>query len=370
MAGCGVADFFRDKDNAEQPAPLVDFQPTLEVTEIWSKNIASGTDEQYLKLAPLIAGQRLYIVDNDGDVRAMDAGNGRKIWSRDADIKITGGPGYGENTILIGSNEGIVVSYEADSGTEMWRTAVSSEILSPPLRSQDIVIVRTIDGKIFGLNGDDGSRLWIYDRSTPPLSLRGTSAPVIVDGVLIAGFDGGKLVVLELKTGKLIWEVRIATARGRSELERMVDIDSEPLVINGVVYVATFQGNIAAVEIETARILWTREISSYAGFCADSGNLYITDDKSHIWAFDRYTGASLWKQDKLQARAATGPACIGEYIVVGDLEGYLHWISASSGEFAARTRLDNERIITAPIVVEDTLYAYDSDGSVGAYKYQ
>ncbi|MFQ5659994.1 MAG: outer membrane protein assembly factor BamB [Gammaproteobacteria bacterium] len=374
VTGCSVvnsvSNYFASEDNAEPPAPLITFRQQLSVVKLWSKKTGSGTDKQYLKLAPIIARQRLYIADADGRLKAMDAINGGSIWSLDTDINITGGPGFGENTTLVGGNEGDVIAYNSDSGKKIWESTVSSEILSPPQRSENVVIVRTIDGKVFALNGTDGERLWIYDRSVPALTLRGTATPVITDGVVIAGFDGGRLAALELHTGKLLWETRITTARGSSELERMVDIDSTPLVIDGVIYVATFQGHVAAVQLETGRILWTRDISSYAGLAVDTKYIYVTDDDSHIQAYDRFTGTSLWKQKKLHARNVTAPAGIGDYLVVGDLEGYLHWMSKASGKFVARTRVSDERIIVSPITAGKFLYAYCSDGTLAAYTYR
>lgn len=375
LGGCTIAQSVSNyisggEDNAEPPAPLVEFRQKLNVITLWSKNTGRGADNQYLKLAPVIVNQRLYIASSDGELSAIDATNGQSIWSFDTDINITGGPGFGENTILVGTDEGEVVSYTADSGKEIWRAQVSSEILSPPQRAEGIVIVRTLDGKLFALNGDDGKRLWIYDRTVPSLTLRGTSTPVINNGVVIAGFDGGRLAALELHTGKLMWEARIATAKGRSELDRMVDIDSEPLIIEGVIYVTSFQGNMTAVQLETGRILWTRDISSYAGFSADEKNIYVTDANSYIWAFDRFSGTSVWKQEKLKSRAITAPASIGDYIVVGDFEGYLHWMSKFSGDFVARTKLSNKRIIVAPVVVGKLLYAVGSRGKLVAYSYR
>ncbi|MCZ6525341.1 MAG: outer membrane protein assembly factor BamB [Gammaproteobacteria bacterium] len=375
LGGCTVTQSISNyisggDDNAEPPAPLVEFKQRLNVIKLWSRNTGSGAGKQYLKLAPIIANQQLYIASSDGDLSAIDATNGQAVWSFDTDINITGGPGFGENTILVGNDEGEVVSYAADSGKEIWRAKVSSEILSAPQRAEGIVIVRTLDGKLFALDGDNGKRLWIYDRTVPSLTLRGTSTPIINNGVVIAGFDGGRLAALELRTGRLMWEARITTAKGRSELDRMVDIDSEPLIIEGVIYVVSFQGNMAAVQLETGRILWTRDISSYAGFGADEKYIYVTDDSSHIWAFDRFSGNTMWKQEKLQSRTITAPASIGDYIVVGDFEGYLHWMSKSSGNFVARTNLSNKRIIVAPVVVGKVLYAVGSSGKLVAYSYR
>jgi outer membrane protein assembly factor BamB len=375
LSACGVTDtvteFFKsDSDNAEPPAELIEFKQRLNVVKLWSENAGSGTDKQYLKLAPVVANQRLYVADADGRIEARDATNGNKLWSIDADARITGGPGFGENTVLIGTGEGVTIAYSADDGEELWRTTVSSEILSPPQKAHNTVVVRTGDGKIFGLSGNTGKRLWIYDRTVPSLTLRGTSTPTIDGELVIAGFDGGRMAALDVRTGKLIWEASVATARGRSELERMVDIDSTPLVVDGVIYIATFQGHLSAMQAETGRVLWDRDISSYAGFGADEQTIYVTDDKSHIWAFDRFTSTSAWKQEKLHLRSITAPASIGDYIVVGDFEGYLHWMSKSSGKFVARNKLCGKRIITPPLVVGKILYGYCSDGTLTAFSYR
>ncbi len=375
LGACGVTDSITeyikgDSDNAEPPAELIEFKQRLNVIELWSRNTGSGTDKQYLKLAPVVSNQRLYIADADGRIQAMDATNGNKVWSIDADARITGGPGFGENSVLIGTSEAETIAYSAEDGEELWRSIVSSEILSAPQKKHNTVVVRTGDGKIFGLSGSNGKRLWIYDRTVPSLTLRGTSNPVIDGDLVIAGFDGGRMAALEVRTGKLIWEAPVATARGRSELERMVDIDSTPLVVEGVIYIATFQGHLSAMQAETGRVLWDRDISSYAGFDADQQNIYVTGDKSHILVFDRFTSTSVWKQEKLHLRSITAPASIGDYIVVGDFEGYLHWMSKSSGKFVARTRLCSDRIISAPLVVGKILYGFCSNGTLTAYSYR
>ena len=391
LSGCAatekVTSYFKGgSDNAEPPNPLVEFRPLINVIELWKKDNGVGTDEQYLKLAPVVVNQRLYVVDSVGSVGAVDAINGKRLWQkkiaasasvdgksgwfRGGDIQITGGPGYGDNTIMVGSMEGEVISLSADNGTELWRTRVSSEVLSAPQRAADIVVVRTIDGKVFGIDGEKGRRLWVYDRTVPPLTLRGTSTPAIDSGIVVAGFDGGKMAALDVRTGRLLWETSIATARGRSELERMVDIDAAPMIVDGAAYIATFQGHVAAVQLETGRILWSNDLSSYAGFSADEQNIYVTDENSHLWALDRFNGTVLWEQEDLHARAATAPGVVGDQIVVGDLEGYLHWVSKKTGEFTARTRLCKKPVIAKPLVVGKIVYAYCSEGRLAAYTYR
>ncbi len=375
LSACGVTDsvteyFKGDSDNAIPPADLIEFRQRLNVIELWSEKVGSGTDKQYLKLAPVVANQRLYVADADGSIQARDATNGNRLWSIDADVRITGGPGFGENTILVGTGEAETIAYSANDGEEMWRATVSSEILSPPQKANNTVVVRTGDGKVFGLSGNTGKRLWIYDRTVPSLTLRGTSNPVISDDLVIAGFDGGKMAALDVRTGKLAWEASVAVARGSTDVERMVDIDSTPLEVDGVIYIATLQGHLSALQLETGRVLWDREISSYAGFGADQQNIYVTDDESHIWAFERFTSTSVWKQEKLHMRAITAPASIGDYIVVGDYDGYLHWMSKASGKFVARVEMCGDRIITPPIVVGKILYGYCSNGTLTAYSYR
>ena len=372
LGGCtAVGDqfttFMGGEDNAKPPTPLTDIVQQVEIKKVWDKNTGSGTDEQYLKLLPVYYQDRLFVADNDGEVMAIDAATGKVIWEEDTDSPITGGPGAGENVVLVGTGKAEVIALAVDTGEILWRTRVTSEVLSEPKISGNIVIVKTIDGKITGLNAGTGERLWLYDRSVPALTLRGTSSPVIEADLIIAGFDEGRLAAIELLTGKPVWETRVALGSGRSELDRMVDIDSEPVISNGIIYVATFQGRVAALALDSGRILWTREVSSYAGLCVDNKAVYITDDNSEIWALDKLTGASIWKQDKLAARAITAPQNFGNMIAVGDLEGYIHWLDKSTGEIVARKQSSDSKIIAAPVAVNNMLYTYAIDGVLGAY---
>ena len=361
--------FGGEEDNSEKPAELTEIQQQLKLNELWSDNIGSGSDKKYLKLSPEFDDDKIFVADNEGELAALDAISGKTIWRQDVDVAITGGPGAGDNLVMIGTQEGEVLVFDETNGDKLWRARVSSEILAAPQTEDDIVVIRTIDGKIFGLKAANGERLWVYDKTVPALTLRGTSAPVIDSGLVVAGFDGGRLTALELETGKLFWETRIAQGSGRSEMDRMVDIDAEPIIDAGTVYVATFQGNVAAVELETGRIAWIREIPSHAGVGLNADYVFVSDDNSHIWALDRWSGTSVWKQDKLQARAATAPASIGNYVVVGDIEGYLHWMDANTGDFIARTRISQDRIIAAPIVSNNILYTHGSNGVMSAVSY-
>ena len=371
LSGCGTKDYvknlFGGEDNTDPPTPLVEIETLAEIIKLWSKDTGKGSTKQFLKLTPSHIQGKVFVADVRGNLLAIDATSGNILWENDADLSVTGGPGSSETLTMIGSEEGDVLAYASESGDFLWQAKVSSEVLAAPQEAYGIVVVRTIDGKIYGLDAHDGSRLWIYDRTVPALTLRGTSNPVITGDVVIAGFDGGRLAAIELHTGKLIWETSVSLASGRSQLERMVDIDSDPMIIGNDIYVATFQGRLASVALENGRITWTRDISSYAGLTSDGKNIYITDDQSHVWALERSSGNSVWKQENLFARQVTAPATIGDLVVVGDLEGYLHWMDKSSGQFVARTQVSKNPILAPPVAVEDIIYAYSSDGTLGAY---
>jgi len=365
--GCSqVSDYLGGEDNAEPPAELVEFAPTVQVKTLWSRDVGAGTSKQYLKLRPSVSGEHVYAADSRGRITAFDAVSGSTLWESRVDAPITGGPGVGAGLVMVGTSDGEVIALEAEDGNEIWRARVSSEVLSPPGAAEGVVVVRTIDGKLYGLKTEDGARLWVYDRSVPALSLRGTSTPAIADDLVIAGFDSGRLVALAIRDGTPAWEARVAVPSGRSELERLVDLDADPVVYRNTVYAVTFQGRVSAVDLATGAEVWRRDMSSHAGVGVDRSNVYVTDERSHVWALDRQSSASLWRQQKLQARAVTSPASHRQYVVVGDLEGYVHWLRQEDGQFAARVRVDKAGIIAPPVATEQAVYVYGAGGELVA----
>ncbi|NIR28044.1 MAG: outer membrane protein assembly factor BamB [Gammaproteobacteria bacterium] len=366
--GCGVSKLWKQKDNTEPPTPLVELEPLTGIRTVWQRRIGSGTEEQYLRLAPEVGNGRVFAADPAGNVYALDAGRGRVIWQRRLDIPLSGGPGVGDGLVLVGSSEGDVVALDRDSGEVRWTARASSEILAAPQAADGVVVARTVDGKLFALNAADGSRLWVYDRTVPVLSLRGTGAPRLVDGMAIAGFDSGTLVAVSLNNAQPLWETQIAVSSGRSELERMVDIDGDPLIVGDTVYAVTFQGQLAAVDLGTGNVLWRRDMSSYTDMGVDSRYVYVTDERSHVWALDRFTSASLWRQVELQARRVTAPVVSGDYVVVGDFEGYVHWLRREDGQFAARVRLDESAIMAPPVAEAGLVYVYTAGGTLAALR--
>ncbi len=369
VSGCGaVNDFMHGKDNAEPAAPLTVLQNSIQVQTVWSARVGSGSDDEHFKLTPNVANGKVFVADRKGRISAYDALTGRALWSMESKAPVSGGPGSGDGAVFVGTSDGEVLALEEGNGELRWRARVPSEVLSAPTAAHGVVVVRTVDGKLLGLDVREGKRLWAHDSTVPALTLRSTSAPAIVADKVLGGFASGRLVALSISDGRVLWETVIAEPRGRSELERLVDISSEPRVIDQTVYVSSYQGRIAALDVVSGRLIWTRDMSSYAGLSVDDRAVYITDDKGQVFSLDRRDGRALWKQDKLRARAVTAPAIYKDYVVVGDFQGYLHWMARDDGGFVARVRVDEAGIITPPATVADMLYVNGKGGVLAALK--
>lgn len=363
--GCS---WLRGKENVDPPAELTDIQATVTLREIWSRDAGAGTDEQFLRLRPAIDDGRVFAADHKGQVTAYAAADGQELWSVKTGIAVTSGVGVGEGLVLVGGREAEVVALDWRDGHEVWRSKVSSEVLAVPGADQGTVVVQSVDGRLTGLKSSDGARLWVFERSVPVLSLRGTGTPVIVRGGVLAAFDNGKLAALDLGRGLPAWETSIAVPHGRSELERMVDIDSAPQLWGDNAYTVSYQGRVAAVEGAGGRIVWARDMSSAVGLGVDFRNVYVTDEQSNVWALERDNGGSVWKQDKLVRRALTAPVAVGDHVVVADFEGYLHVLSRSDGALVGRTRADSKGVLAPLLVDKDVLYVYGNGGKLTAYR--
>jgi outer membrane protein assembly factor BamB len=366
-SGCtALGNLFDNPDNTAEPAELVDFEPVIKVRTVWQRSVGSGAGKLFLKLRPAVDGDRVYAATRKGRVRAFDARTGESIWDTDTDSPLSGGPGVGDGLVLLGTSDGEVLALDEKDGQIEWRARVSSEVLSSPSSLGGVAVARTIDGKLFGLSADDGTRLWVYDRTTPVLTLRGTGSPILFDGAAIAGFDNGQVVAIALSNGQPLWETQVAVPRGRTELERMVDVDADPVIESESVYAVTYQGQVAALNVFNGEILWRRDLSSNSGLGVGPDKVYVTDDASHIWALDRSNSASMWRQSKLEARRVSAPAVFGQFVVVGDLDGYVHWLRRDDGQFAARVRVDSSGIVAAPVATSFAVYVYGSGGELAA----
>lgn len=369
LGGCStVKEWVTGDDATEPPAELTEYVPTLRVTSLWRRDVGAGQKDPDLKLVPAVHGDQIFAASRDGKVNAYRAGDGSPLWRTDTKARISGGPGVGDGLVLVGTSDAEVLALSQADGSLRWRAPVSSEVLAPPAAGNGVSVVRTLDGKVFGLDNDTGERLWVYDRSVPVLTLRGTGAPVIAGDLVLNGFDGGQVVAVKLKTGQPAWEKKVTVPHGRSELERMVDIDADPRIMDDVVYVVTFQGRLAALDLFSGRILWRRDMSSHTGLAIDVTNIYVTDEGSDVWALDRYSSASVWRQTALHGRRLTAPAVVGDYVVVGDFEGYVHWLRRDTGDLAAREKVDGSGISAPPVALGDVLYVYGDSGKLAALR--
>jgi outer membrane protein assembly factor BamB len=358
------------KDNLEPPAELVDLTPTVSVDEVWSRGVGDGEEKLGLRQHPVLADGRVYAADLEGRVYAIDAATGKELWEVETGLRLSGGPGFGEGTLVVGSLDGDVVALNPDNGSERWRARLSSEVVASPAVANGIVVARANDGRKFGYGATDGERKWVYDRGLPSLTLRGNSSPLIAGGAVFAGYDNGQVVALRLEDGVQQWEQTVAVGEGRTEIDRMVDIDGEIVVEGTEAYAAAYNGQVLAIAIEGGRPLWNRELSAYSGLALAADKLLVSDSDGTVWALDRATGSALWKQDALAHRWLTTPAIQGDYAVVGDLDGYLHWLNLADGTQAARARLSRDPIRATPQVADGVLYAVSTDGELGAYRLQ
>jgi outer membrane protein assembly factor BamB len=364
LGGCS---WFGGPD-ADPPAALVDFEPAVAITELWSADIGTGPGRQFLRLVPALHGDTLYAVDIKGRVRALAQKDGRERWQTDLDLEISAGVGFGDDLVLVASRKGVVVALDKDQGRELWRAQVASEVLAPPAAGSGVVVVQSVDGKLTGLESATGKRLWALDRSEPALSLRGTATPVILFDAVLTGFASGKIAAVQIKNGQLLWETPVAQAQGRSEIERLIDVDVPVLVSGRTLLAAAYQGKVVAVNLESGRLLWSRELSTYSALAADAENVYVSDVHGHVYALDLSSGSTVWKQDKLALRRLSAPTVTGQAVAVADFEGYVHWLAREDGRFLARERAAHAAVLATPVADGATLYVSAQNGSLAVLR--
>jgi outer membrane protein assembly factor BamB len=327
-------------DPLEPPAALKPIvSPGLQVSHLWSKRVAGlGIDNP--KLVPLIDGERVYIASGAGEVVAFAADSGQRLWHIDLGTSINAGPGEGDDLLLFGSDSGVIAIDKRD-GSLRWESPASSEVLSIPQRSGNTIVVHSVDGNIIALNATSGKHLWQYQESVPGLSLRGCSEPLLLSGAVFAGTANGKVIALSMSDGRLLWENVVSEPRGHTELERMVDVDAPPVFADGVIYASSYQDNLVAIVANTGQLIWSRGIATVNPIALDSSNLYVSDLNGDVLALSRRNGGVMWKQTALHARKLSAPVEQGEYLLVGDYDGYLHWLAKEDGHIVARTRIED-----------------------------
>lgn len=342
-----------------KPAELVSFQPSIGIKTQW--NLSVGKSEEYT-LTPAVVGDSVYVGSKNGTLARYD--NGREVWRINVGQTISGGVGADRQVVAVGTAKGEVLAFDSADGKPKWQTRASSEVLAAPAVGEGLVIVRSGDARVFAFEQADGKRKWVYQRTMPALTLR-TNAGVLLAGPgILAGFPGGRLVAIATSNGAALWEMSIAQPKGATELERVADITSTPVLDVRNACAVAFQGRAACIDISNGSSLWSREISSSAGLDIDSKAVYVSDDKGAVQAFDRYTGASLWKQTALAHRGLSRPIALGQHIAVGDAQGYIHVLRRDDGAFAARMSTDGSAIAAEPQPTENGFVIQTKNGGI------
>ncbi|WP_150629357.1 outer membrane protein assembly factor BamB, partial [Pseudomonas fluorescens] len=309
------------------PAELTDFKEEVVLQKQWSRSIGDGQGKTYNMLVPAVEGNNIYAADVTGVVMSLDRMNGDVEWKKDLDLPVSGAVGLGYGLVMLGTLQGDVIALDSSTGEEKWRSRVNSEVLAPPATNGDVVVVQTQDDRLIGLDADTGNQRWTYDSTPGVLTLRGTGAPLVTNHLAIGGLSTGKVVALDTRNGVPVWEQRVAIPQGRSELERIVDIDGGLLLSGGTLYVASYQGRMAALDMESGRVLWQRDASSYAGVAQGFGSVYVSLASGTVEGVDERSTTSLWSNDALARRQLSAPEVFSSYVAVGDMEGYLHLLS-------------------------------------------
>lgn len=368
LQGCSWFKSWGGEPKPGEPADLVEFEPTVDTDEVWSLDVGKGTYRGTQQLRPVYQDGVIYVAGHEGELSAVDAATGNRVWRLKTELPFSGGPGISEDLLLLGTENGEVHAFTPDTGTPVWIARVSSEILAAPTEADGIVVVRSIDGRVFGLDARNGRRAWVYDHSVPLLTLRGNANPLIRAGIVYLGYDSGEVVALRLDDGSLVWEQAIVTPEGRSELDRLADVDGQMAIVASDLLVSSYKSRLSSLAADSGRLLWFKDISSASGVAVVRTHLATSDAAGHVWLLDRRNGTTLWKQDALSNRELTRPAIFGDYVVVGDYDGYLHWIDLETGHFVARDKLGGKGFSGAPLVVGNTLYVYTQKGKLTALR--
>lgn len=383
LSGCS----FFSKKTGQEPMDLESFKETAKLSEVWSRGVGNGQGIGLTQLTPAIDGEKIYTVDHEGIVTALNRQNGKKLWSakvtkefsgwmgslvysfkeKDLNHGITGGISYADGLLYIGNYAGEVIALSATNGKEVWRKQLKGEVSSVPQTNGQVVAVQTMNGKLFVLDAKTGADMWFFENPPPVLTLRGSAAPLVTDSAIFAGFANGRLMAFNPSNGLILWEQRMALPKGRSELDRMVDIHASPLIKDGILFVGTYQGRIAAVARGTGGSVWGVDGSTSENLAAADDKLFVSQSDGKVIAYSLTSGEQLWQNEKLLRRRLSGPQVFGDYVAVVDFEGFMHVLNQSNGELAARDKVDRKGV-RAPMLTDGTiLYVYGNGGSLMAF---
>jgi len=358
-------------DEVNPPRELVAIEREVNLQRQWSVSVGNGQGKNYTELTPAIDGAVIFVASEDGDVVAVDRQSGDVIWQTRLRTAVTGGVGAGEGLVMLGTRNANVIVLDQSNGEELWRAPVSSEVLSAPQSNGDVVVAQTVDDKLVALDQKSGEQRWIYESTLPPLTLRGTSRPVFTgSGTVVAGISNGTLVSVSAENGVFRWEERVAIPEGRYDIDRVIDVDGDLVLDGSRILAASYQGNLMAFDVSSGRIVWGREASSYHGLTKGFGNIYYSDDESHLIAIRDNSDDIVWENEDLEFREVTAPTAIGNFVALADLEGYVHLVSQVDGRIVGRTQIDNDGIRANMLAQDGKLYVYGNSGRLVALNIQ
>ena len=371
LAACALlilAACSKDKD-VDQPTKLTDFNATMKAERVWTASVADkGAKPLRLGLGLSVDGNRVYAAGRKGEVAAFDLQSGRALWRTKTKLALSGGPGSGAGLVVVGSTFGDLVALNSTDGAIRWKVRVNGEVLSAPAVSERLIALRTVDGKLRGISPKDGQELWSQEQQVPRLSLRGTASPVMTGDLVLSGFDNGKVAAVNANDGSVQWEATIAPAHGKTELERMDDVDSTVRVSGSDVYAIGFQGRISMLALDTGQTWWSHDASSFRAIGLDDSSLYISTSDGEVAALRRRTGTELWRQKALLHRRLSAAVEADGWIVVGDYQGYVHWFDKATGALAARAATGKVRISNTPVVAGNMVLVVNDAGKISAFR--
>jgi len=370
IAGCSTISGWFDSDDDDPMAPMAlsDITETVKIKELWSVGVGDGQGDGFYRLQPAISGEVIYAASADGEVVAVDRKRGKTLWEVDLDLSLSGGVGVYKDVLLLGSSEGLVLKLDANTGEQLWTTMLTGEILSPPQANGKVVVAQTYNGKLQGLDFATGQLLWTYNSKVPVLTIRGTSVPIMENNRVYAGFSNGRVLAFDAQTGSIVWDGRVAIPQGRSEIERIVDVDGTMELAGNELYAVSYQGSVVAIDVESGRKIWQQKASSFSGVSLGFGNVYAADEDGTLNAFMRNGEGVRWSQGALGYRQLSRPTPVGSYVTVGDFEGYLHVLSQVDGDFVGRVRVDSDGVRADMLSEDGILYVFANDGELVAYE--
>lgn len=363
LVGCSkLDDYMLGKDNTPQPKELKEIKNSSKISQKWSVPAGkSSRSSAFLKLKPVVKGNTIYTADASGLMQAVSKKDGHVLWSHQLEHGIVSGPKVGDGVIAVGTSASTLAVVNESNGKEIWQNKVSGELLSPPAIAHHKVVAKTIDGKVYAFDIASGKQIWMVEHGSPSLVLKGSSAPVILNNLVVIGYSDGKLEALDIDNGRSIWQRSIAYAQGSSDVERLVDIVSDPIVKDNIAYLASYQGYIGALSLNDGQFKWRKPGSVYKNMILKAGVLYLVDSNDVLWSIDANNGNVLWKQTAFKARGLSEPVLIGNRVAVGDKTGLMHIVNAQTGEIIGRSQLSGA-VSIAPSVAGHNVFVFTDNG--------